>query len=171
MKTVLKWTGLPAAWPVLAKQQRKLVRHLGTRPVKVACRKDFEAEWYYESVTITEWKGMCRVFDGEEKALYMIMDSVSDSYLEPEYRKEHLSNLYGEQHRPDYSDAIDPDDLEDMDSDLEDALDDMAGDPLDMMKAMLDPEDFLQEFERKMQPFTQDAAELDPAELWKGFGI
>ena len=73
--------------------------------------------------------------------------------------------------QPDITDAIDPDDLAEIDADLEDALDDVAGDPLDMMKALLEPEDFLQEFERKMQPFTQDAAELDPAELWKGFGI
>ena len=81
------------------------------------------------------------------------------------------SQIRGRRYHPDGEDAFDPDDLEDMESDLEDALDDVAGDPLDMMKALLDPEDFLQEFERKMQPFTQDAAELDPAELWKGFGI
>lgn len=76
-----------------------------------------------------------------------------------------------EQFNPDITDAIDPADQAEIDADLEDALDDMAGDPLDMMKALLDPEDFLRDFDRKMQPFTQDTAELDPSELWKGFGI
>ena len=135
-----------------------------SRVSAVAVRKTANDDWYEENVTFSEWTDLLRVFEDTEHAIYLILDSVCDSYLEPVYYAEHLLS-------PGITDAIPPEDLEDIDSDLEDALDDMAGDPLDMMKALLDPEDFLQEFERKMQPFTQDAAELDPAELWKGFGI
>lgn len=72
---------------------------------------------------------------------------------------------------PAIDNVIPPDDLEEMDADLEDALDDIAGDPLDMLEALLDPEEYLLKMEEKLTIWSQDAEELDPAELWKGFGI
>lgn len=68
-------------------------------------------------------------------------------------------------------DAIPPEDLEEMNSDLEDALDDASADPLDMMKALLDPEEYLRKLDERLTIWGQDTADLDPAELWKGFGI
>lgn len=69
--------------------------------------------------------------------------------------------------QPDITDAIDPADLAEIDADLEDALDDMAGDPLDMMQALLDPEDYLRKMDEQLTIWSQDTEELDPAELWK----
>ena len=128
------------------------------RPTEISFRREGQP-WYSGEICADLWRTGKLIYTGDlESLISQLMFDLIDDNNDPGYY-------------PGITDAIDPDDQAEIDADLEDALDDMAGDPLDMMKALLDPEDFLQEFERKMQPFTQDAAELDPAELWKGFGI
>ena len=141
------------------------------RPVKIACCTDHENDsWFEEEIDWSFWRSCRRLFANWDfdTLIWHMLDCVQNDYLLPDYTREYHELEEDPCYKPDVSDAFDPDDLEDMDADLEDALDDVGGDPLDMMKALLDPEDFLREFDRKLQPFTQDAAELDPAELWKG---
>lgn len=128
------------------------------RPTSIAFRRE-KQPWYSGEICADLWRIGKLIYSGDlESLIEQLMFDLIDDHKEADYH-------------PDITDAIDPDDLKEMDSDLEDALDDAGADPLDVMKALLDPEDFLRDFDRKMQPFTQDAAELDPAELWKGFGI
>lgn len=66
------------------------------------------------------------------------------------------TQIRGRHYQPDITDAIDPEDLKDMD--------DIAADPLS-------PQEEQRIWEKFEREFSQDPAELDPAELWKGFGI
>lgn len=137
-----------------------------SRVSAVAVRKTSNDGWYEESVTFSEWAVLLRVFGDLEQSIYLILERVCDGYLESVYHAECL-----QQNSPGITDAIPPEDLEEMDADLEDALDDMAGDPLDMLEALLDPEEYLRKMDERLTIWGQDTAELDPAELWKGFGI
>ena len=62
-----------------------------------------------------------------------------------------------EQFNPDITDAIPPEDLKEMDEDL--------------TAALMDPEEYLRKLDERLTIWGQDTADLDPAELWKGFGI
>lgn len=125
------------------------------------------------------WDCYCTPADQGIDIDMIVEDERGNRFLKiKDYRYDFLDQLdiddhpeMEEQFNPCITDAIPPEDLEKMDSDLEDALDDANADPLDMMKALLDPEEYLRKMYERLTIWGQDTAELDPAELWKGFGI